>query len=176
MRRAVGPYTPIGVVLDPHSDTTDLLLDAASFTISYNEEPHRDVYDRGREAAELLLRIKAGLLVATARRRVPMILPAINMATDQGPMADLHAIRARMEASPGNIDISLHGGFYGSDQPEAGFGVTCIAQDAALARATVDVMARAAWLRRQEFLIDLVTPQQGVAVALAADAPVGLID
>jgi len=176
LRRAVGPGIPIGVVLDPHSDTSDLLLDAATFTISYNEEPHRDVYERGREAAELLLRIKSGLVVSTARRRVPMILPAINMATDEGPMADLHAIRAKMEAAPGILDISLHGGFYGSDQPEAGFGVTCIAKDAALARSTVDAMAMAAWLRRQQFVIDLVTPQDGVAIALSADEPVGLID
>jgi len=105
-----------------------------------------------------------------------MILPAINMATDEGPMADLHAIRAKMEAAPGILDISLHGGFYGSDQPEAGFGVTCIAKDAALARSTVDAMAMAAWLRRQQFVIDLVTPQDGVAIALSADEPVGLID
>lgn len=176
VRGAVGPDTPIGVVLDPHSDTSDLLLDTATFTISYNEEPHRDVYDRGVEAAELLLRIKAGLKVSTARCRVPMILPAINMATDEGPMAELHAIRAQMEKAPGILDISLHGGFYGSDQPEAGFGVTCIATEASLARRTADAMAKAAWLRRQHFLIDLVTPQQGVAIALSSSEPIGLVD
>ena len=98
------------------------------------------------------------------------------MAPDEGPMADLHTIRARMEAEPGILDISLHGGFYGSDQPEAGFGVTCIARDAALARAAVDAMATAAWQRRQHFLIDLVAPQEGVAIALSAGEPVGLID
>lgn len=176
IRAAMGPTVPIGVVLDPHSDTSDLLLQSATFTISYNEEPHRDVYDRGVEAAKLLLRIKGGLGVATARRRVPMLLPAINMATDEGPMADLHAIRAQMETAPGVIDISLHGGFYGSDQPEAGFGVTCIAEDAALAQATANAMARAGWARRHEFLVDLVGPAEGVAIALTAGEPVGLID
>jgi microcystin degradation protein MlrC len=176
VRAALGPDVPVGVVLDPHSDTSGLLLQSATFTISYNEEPHRDVYDRGVEAAGLLLRIKGGLVVATARRRMPMLLPAINMATDEGPMADLHALRARMEATPGIIDISLHGGFYGSDQPEAGFGVTCIAENAALAQATADTMALAGWQRRHEFLVDLVTPAKGVELALKAGEPVGLID
>lgn len=176
IREAVGPDTPIGVVLDPHSDTSDLLFEAATFTISYNEEPHRDVYERGREAAELLIRISNGLVVAKTRRRVPMILPAINMATDEGPMADLHALRSHMETAPGILDISLHGGFYGSDQPEAGFGVTCIASDAALAQSAVDRLAAEAWRRRYHFLIDLVTPAEGVRIALEAGEPVGLID
>jgi len=176
LRAMVGPDVPIGLVLDPHSDTSDLMLDAVDFTISYNEEPHRDVYDRGREAADLLLRLKGGLAIATARQRVPMILPAINMATDEGPMADLHALRAEMEAAPGILDISLHGGFYGSDQPDAGFGVTCIATEPETARRAVNAMAQAAWLRRADFLIDLVTPEDGVGIAISAGVPVGLID
>lgn len=120
--------------------------------------------------------MSAGLEIATARRRVPMLLPAINMATDHGPMADLHAVRARIEAAPGVIDVSLHGGFYGSDQPEAGFGVTCVALDRAIAEGTAEAMAAEAWTRRRSFLVSLVRPKEAVAFALEADEPIGLID
>ena len=157
VREAVGPSVPIGIVLDLHSDTTDLLLRSATFTLAYNEEPHRDLYERGLEAADLLLRTKGGLRLATARVRVPMLLPAINMATDQGPMAELHAIRAELERTPGLLDVSIHGGFYGSDQPEAGFSVTAITDgDAAAARSAAHALATEAWQRRESFIVPLV--------------------
>ena len=126
LRELLGPHFPVGVVLDPHSDTTELLLEHASFTLAYNEEPHRDAYERGVEAAELLQRVASGEIhPVSVRERPPLLLPAINLATDQGPMHALHLLRAELERTPGVIDISLHGGFYGSDQPEAGFSVVC---------------------------------------------------
>ena len=177
LRHRLGADVPIGVVLDPHSDTSDDLLAAATFTLSYNEEPHRDVHERGREAAALLLRVKDGLKLATARRRVPMILPAINMATDEGPMADLHLLRAEREGDAGVLDVSLHGGFYGSDQPEAGFGVVVTAEMGRADPARIaEEVAAAAWARRRDFLIDLHPPAKAVARALATEGPVGLID
>ena len=177
LREKLGAHVPIGVVLDPHSDTSERLLGAASFTLSYNEEPHRDVYERGTEAATLLLRLTDGLRIATARRRVPMILPAINMATDTGPMHDLHLLRAEAEQAQGVIDVSLHGGFYGSDQPEAGFGVTVIVEAGTTDPAAIaERMATEAWARRGQFLVDLVGPDEAVARAIGAGEPVGLID
>lgn len=177
VRDAVGPAVPIGVVLDLHSDTTDLLLASADFTLAYNEEPHRDLHERGREAAALLLRVAGGLRPARARERVPMLLPAINMATDSGPMEALHRLREAAEGRPGVIDVSLHAGFYGSDQPEAGFSVVCTTEgDEALARTVARELARAAWLRREEFLVPLSSPGEAVAMALAAGEPVGLVD
>ena len=123
VREAVSAKVPVTAVLDLHSDTTDLLLNSADLTLAYNEEPHRDSYDRGLEAAELILRIRNGDIHPTAvRERVPMLLPAINMATDQGPMHDLHRLRAALERTQGVVDISIHPGFYGADQPEVGNG------------------------------------------------------
>jgi microcystin degradation protein MlrC len=177
VRRAVGAETPIGVVLDLHSDTTDRLLAAASFTMAYNEEPHRDLFERGEEAAALLLRIVAGLRVATARVRAPMLLPAINMATDEGPMAELHARRAELERTPGVIDVSIHGGFYGSDQPEAGFSVTAITDgDRTQAETAARTLALEAWEMRRAFIVPLVTPAEAVRLAREAAEPIGLID
>jgi microcystin degradation protein MlrC len=98
VRQAVGMQVPVAAVFDLHSDTTALLLENASITLAYNEEPHRDAYERGLEAAALVLRICKGEIHPTsARVRVPMLLPAINMATDNGPMHELHALRAELE-------------------------------------------------------------------------------
>ncbi|MBB3458013.1 microcystin degradation protein MlrC [Rhizobium sp. BK313] len=178
IRAVVGPDLPIAVVLDPHSDTTDLLLSAASFTLAYNEEPHRDGHERGLEAAELLLRMKEdGLKPVSARRKAPMLLPAINMATDEGPMHDLHELRAELEKLPDVIDISIHGGFYGSDQEQAGFGIVCTTDgDMALAERLADQVAQAAWRKRHEFIVELTEPDAAVALAKSAGEPIGLVD
>lgn len=178
VREAAGPGVPVAVVFDLHSDTTELLLEAADLTLAFNEEPHRDAAGRGEEAALLLDDIAAGRVkTARARCRVAMLLPAIAMATDEGPMARLHGMRREMEARPGVIDVSIHGGFYGSDQPQAGFSVVCTTDgDRGLARALARALAEAAHAMREDFLVPLVAPADAVARALGADGPVGLVD
>ena len=178
VRAAAGGSAVIAVVMDLHSDTTDRLLKATDLTLAYNEEPHRDAYERGVEAAELALRARAGAISPmSARVHPPMLLPAINMATDQGPMHELHLMRAELEAEPGVLDVSIHGGFYGSDQPEAGFSVVCTTDgNHGLAERNAKRVAGEAWRRREEFIVDLVPLDRAVSDVLAAGGPVGLID
>ena len=178
VRAAAGGCTVIAVVMDLHSDTTDRLLEATDLTLAYNEEPHRDAYERGVEAGELALRARAGAISpVSARAHPPMLLPAINMATDHGPMHDLHRLRAELESETGVLDVSIHAGFYGSDQPEAGFSVVCTTDgDRVLAERLAQRLAHEAWRRREEFIVDLVPLEHAVANALSAGAPVGLID
>ena len=175
---ALGGQTPIAVVLDLHSDSTEALLGRTAFTLAYNEEPHRDAYDRGLEAAALMERLCRGEIRPTAaRRRALMLLPSINMATDRGPMHDLHELRATLEARPGVLDLSIHAGFYGSDQPEAGFSVVCTTDaDPDLAQRLADHVALEAWRRRRDFLVAVTPPDEAVRVARDAGGPVGLID
>ena len=106
-----------------------------------------------------------------------MLLPAINMATDRGPMHDLHLLRAELEKTPGVIDISIHPGFYGADQPEVGFSVVCTTDgDLDLARSMARPIAEAAWKAREEFVVELTPIDKAVEVALSMAEPVGLID
>jgi microcystin degradation protein MlrC len=178
LRQALGPDNPIVVVLDLHSDTTELLLHNADLTLAYNEEPHRDAYDRGLEAAARIVQLhQRELHPVRVRERPPLFFPAINMATDHGPMHDLHTMRADLEQTPGVLDISVHGGFYGSDQPEARFSVVCTTDgDLPLATRLARQLATAAWRRRRDFIVELTPIPDAVRQALAAGEPVGLID
>lgn len=178
LRQVVGWSVPIVVVLDLHSDTTDLLLQSADLTLAYNEEPHRDAYDRGVEAVERIVQIRGGeIFPVRSREQPPLFLPAINMATDHGPMHDLHQIRAELEQLPKVIDISLHGGFYGSDQRDAGLSVVCTTDgDEVLATTLARRLATEAWARREDFIVPVTSIPDAVRQALAANEPVGLID
>ncbi len=178
VRGKVGPSVAIAVVFDLHSDTSELLMDNIDISLAYNEEPHRDGYDRAVEATGLVLRLLQGEIhPVKARERVPMLLPAINMATDRGPMQDLHLLRAKLERTPGVLDISLHPGFYGADQPEVGFSVVCTTDnDLSLAREMNRIIGQAAWKKRDEFMVDLVSIEDAMRKALLSLEPIGLID
>ncbi len=178
IRAALGETVPIAVVFDPHSDTTQLTLDNADLTLSYNEEPHRDAYERGLEAAGRMFQIRAGeIRPVSVRERAPMLLPAINMASDQGPMVALHQLREELEKTPGVIDISIHMGFYGTNAPSQGFSVVCTTDDdRELAERLAKQVAEAAWKKRREYIVELVSIDDAVERALQQSAPIGLID
>lgn len=178
LRRVLGPGVPLGVVMDLHSDTTDRLLKAIDISLAFNEEPHRDGAERGYEMAGFIDALGRGTLkAAQARIRAPMLLPAINMATDQGPMADLHQMRREQECLPGVLDVSIHAGFYGSDQSQAGFSVVCTTNgDRELAHRVAADLAREAWNMREAFLMELVRPADGVARALSEQRTIALVD
>jgi microcystin degradation protein MlrC len=92
-------------------------------------------------------------------------------------MYDLHQLRAILEAKPGVIDISIHAGFYGADQPDVGFSVVCTTDNnPELAREMARQVAEAAWKKREEFIIPLTPIDQAVKQALTNPEPVGLID
>ncbi len=178
LRQVLGPSVPMGVVMDLHSDTTDRLLEATDMTLAFNEEPHRDAAERGLEMAGIIDAIGNGhLRTSKVRVRIPMLLTAINMATDEGPMADLHQLRREMERLAGVLDVSIHAGFYGSDQSQAGFSVVCTTDgDRELAHRIASEIAWEAWNLRESFLMDLVRPADGVARALAEQRTVALVD
>ena len=136
---------------------TELLLDSADLTLAYNEEPHRDAYERGLEAAGRFFEVLSGeIKPVAARERAPMLLPAINMASDEGPMVGLHQLRQELEATPGVLDISIHMGFYGTNSPSQGFSVVCTTDDdRQLASGMARQVAAAAWQKRREFIVDL---------------------
>jgi microcystin degradation protein MlrC len=92
-------------------------------------------------------------------------------------MHDLHRLRAKLEERPGVLDVSIHPGFYGADQPTVGFSVVCSTDgDRALAAQTARQVGEAAWRKREEFIIPLVPIEEAVRQALADPEPVGLID
>jgi microcystin degradation protein MlrC len=178
LRAKLGPNVPIAVVMDLHSDTTDLLLTNCELTLAYNEEPHRDAYDRGVEAAELIARIANGSLRPVAHREhPPLLFTGTHMATDHGPLRDLHEIRAELEKRPGVIDISIHGGFFASDQPEAGFSVVCTTDgDGDLAKALARELAAEAWRCRHSFLPAMTPIKDAIAEARRQGPTVVLVD
>ncbi|MFN0183757.1 MAG: M81 family metallopeptidase [Aquabacterium sp.] len=175
VRDAVGPAVPIGASFDLHANAPPWdLLQAASV---YRTYPHVDMADTARRVLAQLARIAAGAPWPRALLRpLQLRLPSFQMRTAAGPMADLLALAARLQAAQPEAlwDLAVFGGFPYADVPQAGASVAAIGPgSAALLEAAVATLAGALQARAGDFDVRLPDARAGLLQALAA--PPGLV-
>ncbi len=169
VRRLVGADVPIAAVYDLHGNMTEAMRQACDLTLPCKLYPHTDFHDRAVEAVALLLDIVGGRLKPlTVMRRLPM-LPYI-VTTQEGFIpAEVNAVCARLAALPGVIDCSWFHGFPLADIAAPCPAVVCTtAGDQELAERCADEVAQWIWEHREAFRPSFPSPEQGVAMALAA--------
>jgi microcystin degradation protein MlrC len=169
---------PIAAVLDLHGNPSAELAALLDAAVAYDTYPHIDMYERGREAANLMQAMLSGERLHTVIGKVPLLTTPLAQATDASPMRALLEL-ARRSRTGGIERISVLPGFPYSDVERAGFSVlvTCRpgAEDAA-ARIAGEISA-AAEARRDDFVVRRPGPGEAVARALAASRrPVVLVD
>jgi len=155
----VGPAVPVIATLDSHANVSATMVAAATALIGYTTYPHVDTYERGHEAADLLARILLRGVSPTAALASPRLLVPLppqstqTVGNEETPMRTLLAHAASLQAVNRRVlNITITGGFPYSDVPEAGLRVlVTTAGDAALARETATLLARAAWEMRAQF-------------------------
>lgn len=168
VREVVGPQMPIAVTLDLHGNTTPRMAELATGLFSVHEYPHTDMYERGQEAVEFLLRVLRGEIhPVTVVEALPLL--AVPGPSGLEPVRSINALCHRWEAEPGMIDCALMHGFPYSDIPEAGATVVAVAEhDPALARRAARAVAQEVWARREGFVRNYPLPALAVAEAVAA--------
>ena len=179
VRNVVGPATPIVATLDLHANISQRMVDLADILVGFDTYPHIDQRERGREAAELMLKMIAGEIKPQAALAKPPMLPTSqNMPTNREPMKSIIAQAHGIEAHPAVLNITVAGGFPPADVVEEGFGVIVTTNgDAALARRYADELARYAWDRREGFLGGVTSWEDAVRALQAIDkGPLVLVD
>ena len=173
--RAVIGNTPLGISYDLHGNMGEAQVRNATVSVGYKTHPHVDMYETTEKTLKLLMAsIEGKLRPVGALARVASLLPSANMrTTGDGPMAELEAIASAAEKKYGVLDVTVFGGFPYADTPYAGGSVMVYADgDAALARRVADEVAAEALKRAPRFQVELPTPEEAIARALAA--PPGL--
>jgi microcystin degradation protein MlrC len=168
VREVVGPQMPIAVTLDLHGNATPRMAELATGLFSVHEYPHTDMYERGQDAVEFLVRVLRGeIRPATVVEVLPLL--AVPAPAGLEPVRSINALCHRWEAEPGMIACALMHGFPYSDIPEAGVAVVAVAEhDPELARRAARAVAQEAWDRREGFVRRYPLPAEAVAEALAA--------
>lgn len=166
VRRQVGRGVPVVAQLDIHSSMSHRMVEMADVLIGRETYPEIDMAARGRECADVLVRILAeGVRPTTALHRLPMIW-GMNQVTTRSPMREAIAELHRIEALPGVVCGSIATGYALADVPDMGSSVFIVTDnDPALARRCADELAAWIWERRADW--QLPTPPS-TAEALAA--------
>ncbi|MFI4986200.1 MAG: M81 family metallopeptidase [Alphaproteobacteria bacterium] len=172
IRDRVGAHVPIAVTLDLHANVTDRMAELATIITAYRTYPHIDMYERGRQAADLLARAMAGEIrpQSVVARRPTLDGVDHGRTTSAGPMRDVLARAAAIEKEPGVLVVSVHAGFAWADIHDAGPSVSVSGErPAAELRAIADALMEEVWQRRAETTLTFRSVAEAMAAARAAD-------
>ena len=171
VRIDMGPRAPLVATLDLHANVTGQMVDQATALVGYHTAPHIDMYETGQRALALLHRVLAGAArPVSALRRLPMLLPAENGRTTEGPYAEVMNQALMLARQPGVLDISVFSVQPWLDLHEVGCSVLVTTDgDHSLAGRLADVLSFSFWQRRHAFTVAPVPAAEVIRAALASD-------
>lgn len=178
VRRLVGPRVPIVVQLDIHSNISYRMVALADVLIGRETYPEVDMAARGRECADVLMRIlQEGLQPEMALCQIPMAW-GMNQVTAHAPMREAIEYLHQIEARPGIVCASIATCFPLADIPDMGASVYVVADgDRILAQNCADELG--AWLYERRADWQLAMPRTAEllpAVEQAGHFPVVFAD
>ncbi|MGW8180921.1 MAG: M81 family metallopeptidase, partial [bacterium] len=126
VKKIVG-NTPVIITLDLHGLISDKIINNCEAVFGYDTNPHIDMYERGVEAAETIVKTIRGKIKPTvAYKKLPMLPPTINQRTTEGPMVKLLKTAWEMENQPGVINVCLFPAFPYADVQRVGSAVVAV--------------------------------------------------
>lgn len=171
------PGVPVGASFDLHANAAPGWTRCLSAGSGYHTYPHIDMRDAAARVLTQLLDVVGGRTrpVGVIRNDgVP--LSSANMRTEAGPMAELEAL-ARSLMKPPVLDVTVFGGFAYANTEHIGASAMVWADgDVAAAQAAADQVCAALAARTAEFDIPLLSPAEGIALALQTPGLVAVTD
>jgi microcystin degradation protein MlrC len=181
IRGVVGDKVPIIASLDGHANVTPKMVRQATMLIGVKTNPHYDFVSVGDQAARVMAGIFDGSITPTAAWAQPAIVPTLQKLYIAPGWPMDHLIRLahlRTAADRRVLDVSVLGGFFVSERPETGISVVATTnREPALAAEIAEQIKQACWARRRQFDADLLSVEDAVREAIAAEeGPVVLGD
>lgn len=169
--RAVVGDRPLVATLDLHANVTARMVQHADALVGYHTAPHIDLYETGERGMRLLAHMLRGQArPAAALRRLPMIVPAENGRTTEGPYAEVMDRAIELMRRPDVLDISAFSVQPWLDVEDVGCSVVVNTDgDPALADQLADELADMFWERRHAFAVTLAPTQATIRRALEAE-------
>ena len=183
VRAAVGPDITIMATLDLHANVTIKMAENANALVSYRTYPHVDMADRGRQMAELLVRLFAGEVESyeTVVGRLDQLDGFDHgRTTQEGPMREALRQARAYEEEDGIEVVSVNAGFAWSDFEEAGPSVTVTHSGSKeRARAIVADLVAFGWETKEQSTVEHFSSEEALSRVTAAgtgDKPIVLAD
>lgn len=166
LRKKVGYEVPIVATLDLHGNITEKMILEADALFGVNFYPHTDCYERGIEAIEALIDIIKGKLHPKMHlTKLPLLIPT--STTNLSPAKDINQLCWEYEKKETVLDCTFFHGFPYTDTPDIGVSVLSITNnDQELAKQISEHVANKVWEIRQEFFPKILSPIEGIKLAL----------
>lgn len=143
---------PIFGPFDLHANVSPAMCELANGLVAYRKNPHTDAYATAVRAADLLARcLRTGVVPRMHWCRVPLVWSPPGTGTDNDPMRALTALAEQCEAAqPATWAMNIVPGFAFADTAHTGLTLSVVSgAGAAVARAQLEAVARAAWELRE---------------------------
>ncbi len=179
VRGAVGPDCPIVVTFDLHGNHTARRVAAATAIVGFDTYPHVDMAERGREAADLIVRtIRGEVHPVMAIKQMPFFWSAATQVTAHPPIDEAFQLIHEAELRPGILSITLATGFPWSDVPDMGPSVIVVAdRDQSLAERTASELSDWVYARRETWYRQPLTTREALSAGeQAGQYPIMLAD
>jgi microcystin degradation protein MlrC len=178
VRALVGETAKIGVLLDPHCEVAEQLVEATDVIVIYKEYPHTDIEDRGEELVKLVLDAASGEIdPVTALFDCRMVG---NYPTWREPMRSFVDGMIAAEERAGVLSISLAHCFPWGGSVDMGVRALVVTDgDAEQARAVAEQIGRKFFALRRQVDLQPLPLQEALDKALAsisANGPVVVAD
>ncbi len=169
VRSLIGYELPLVVTLDLHGNLTEKMAEEADALLGVHLYPHTDCYERGIEAVDLArAMVQDGLKTAMHLTKLPLMITT--STTNLSPAKDINAICWEWEKHPDVIDCAFFHAFPYTDIPEVGVSVVAVTRgDKELAKRVADDVASKIWAKREAFRPQVISPAEGIQLALAAE-------
>jgi microcystin degradation protein MlrC len=166
VRAAVGTGVPVAISLDYHANVTPQMVETTDALIAYRTYPHVDRVETGKFAAKALERLLArGRPAGRALRKAPFLIPLNGQCTLVDPSKRVVALSRVDEGDV--LNLSYLAGFPPSDLHWCGPAVISHAWTQAAADRAADEMLREIEAHEANFAEKMVSPEEGVARAIA---------
>lgn len=177
IRRIVGPYMPIAMVMDPHGNLSQEQIDNCNIIRTFRHSPHTD----RDEAHRIVFRALIDLLrnrreMRPVWRKVPILLGGERCVSTDGPLVSINKLLDEIEADPRIMCCSYHIGYLRHDSDKCGAAVVVVPytpDDVAYAEQKADEIYEFVWERRREFHFTGVAAEPDEALAMMMGQPQG---
>ena len=178
VRKRVGESIPIVGTLDLHANVSERMVTATTALVTYRENPHLDMRQRGVEAASLLADcLKGRIDPVQALVQVPLAISIEQQSTGSDPCLSLYARADQLRREPTILSLSIQLGFPYADVGEMGASIIVVADgDRGKALETARILE--AWMldHRESFVGEKTGIQAALQRIDSAERPVLLLD
>ena len=155
IRRIVGPYMPIAMVMDPHGNLSQEQADNCNIIRTFRHSPHTDRAQAHQKVFTCLVDLLSHRrLIHPVYRKVPIMLGGERCVSTDEPLVSINKLLDEIEADPRIMCCSYHIGYLRHDSDKCGASVIVVPntpKDKEYAEQKADEIYKFVMARRHEF-------------------------